>query len=75
MNKFEVLAETTIWDCGYNVPNHTYLEKSGKIFAYIQNGRGLPPVYFNKPMTFSKKGRKFVKLKGMPFNLSMVNIA
>ena len=71
---FQAFLETTDWSSNsYPVPNNTYLLKDSKLFAYIKAGFGTPPVYLKKPMVFDKRGRTFVKLSGMPFNLNRVN--
>ena len=75
MTSVQVLHETTKWDTksiGYKVPNHIYLVRGNQILAYIQEGRGLGPIYFRQPMNFDRRGRTFVTLKGCPFDLSKV---
>lgn len=58
----EYLQETTDWDCGYNVANHTYLIQAGKMHGYIKAGTDRV-ILFTKPLFFSKKGRTFKKVK------------
>ena len=70
--KFDVLFETTVWKTGYDVPNHTYLVNGTKAYAFIR--RGEKPIYFSKGLHFDKRNRSFMKLKGNPFNLTIVNV-
>lgn len=59
----EILKEITIWDCGYNVPNNTYLlNKVGKLVAYIKAGDTVINE-LKTPLEFSKSRRKFIKIQ------------
>lgn len=55
------VRETTKWDS--NVPNHRYILSDDRMmmFGYIKCGDRLPTL-FNKPMSFSAKGRSFTVL-------------
>lgn len=61
MVPMETLKETTEYNCGYRVPLHTYLLKAGKMVGYIKEGT-TEVIEFTKPLFFSKKNRKFVKV-------------
>jgi hypothetical protein len=57
----ELLKEITKWPD--NTPNHSYkLNDAGKLQAYRKTGTK-EWFTFNKPLPFSKSGRKFVRLK------------
>ena len=60
----QYLQETTDWssaDC--KIPNHTYIFDDDKCIGYIKAGT-TEEIMFSKPSTnFSKKGRKFKKVK------------
>ena len=60
----EALKEITDWsNCGCNPPNHTYfLNAQGKLVGYKISGEDKYET-FDKPKTFSKSRRKFIKLK------------
>ena len=58
----EVVQETTAWD----FPNHTYLLEGSKMLAYIKAGTK-KPIYLKHPMSFDKRGRKFIAVKKNPF--------
>lgn len=60
----EFLRETTIWNTGYSVPNHTYILDGSKLLGYIQKGK-TEPFMFSKPQSFSKSGRKFEKVDNL----------
>jgi hypothetical protein len=62
----DAVKETTVWTDGSNC-NHTYLLNGDKMVAYIKQGSS-EPFYFSKPITISRSGRKFEKLKDNPFN-------
>ena len=54
------LKEVTDW--GDTTPNHIYIlsdKKSTKILGYIPDRGSI--IMFDKPMTFDKRGRKFVE--------------
>jgi len=55
----EILQEKTDWD----YPNHSYVIRDGKMLAYLREGSDTWTV-FSKPLSFSKKGRLFTKIKG-----------
>lgn len=57
----EVLQEITEWPDA--TPNHSYVVKNGKCIAYCRAGAKEWYVH-KKPLTFSKTGRKFTKIKG-----------
>lgn len=61
--------ETTVWNAGYPVPNHTYYmaDDRSKAVGYIPAG-GSRFVKFSKPLAIDTRGRKFVVLpkKGEP---------
>lgn len=59
------VREITQWNME-GQPNHTYLLDGDKIMAYIPNGK-TEPTYFNRPMKFDRRGRKFTELKVNPF--------
>lgn len=61
----EAVVETTVWTDS-NGANHTYLLDGTKIVAYIQVGSTVP-VYFKKPITIDKRGRKFTTVNPNPF--------
>jgi len=55
----EMLQETTDWE----FPGHVYLlNEAGKLNGYIKKDRN-DIVWFKKSLSFSKRGRKFRKLK------------
>jgi len=55
----EMLQETTDWE----FPGHVYLlNEAGKLKGYIKKDHD-DIVWFKKPLSFSKRGRKFRKLK------------
>jgi len=58
----EYLKETTKWDCGYNVINHTYILQRGKMIGYIKAGT-TEEIRFTKPLYFDRKNRTFEKVK------------
>ena len=58
----QAIREITEWTEIDFQPNHTYLlNMAGKAVAYIKNGTN-EPIFFNKPMFFSKSYRKFEKV-------------
>jgi hypothetical protein len=57
----EVLQEVTEWPD--QTPNHSYVIKNGKCVAYRRQGANEWHLH-NKPLQFSKTGRKFTKIKG-----------
>ena len=61
--------ETTVWGDNSAV-NHTYLLEGDKMVAYIRQGT-TEPFWFNKPITFSRTGRKFQPVPDDLFNSSM----
>lgn len=61
--------EITEWAEGSTV-NHVYLIEGDKFLAYIRQGT-TEPFWFSKPITFSRKGRKFVAVDDDPFMMSM----
>ena len=65
----EAVQEVTVWETVKQI-NHTYLLDGDKLHAYIKMGT-TEPIYFNKPMRFDKRGRKFVKLKTNPFKVTV----
>ncbi len=65
----EAVQEVTVWETVRQI-NHTYLLDGDKLHAYIKMGT-TDPIYFNKPMRFDKRGRKFVKLKVNPFKVTV----
>ena len=58
------LKEITKWsECNYDQPNHTYfLNDAGKMVGYKISGEDTFKI-FDKPLSFYKSGRKFIKLK------------
>jgi hypothetical protein len=60
----QALKEITDWsECKYNQPNHTYfLNDQGKLVGYKLAGEDVFTT-FAKPLSFTKTGRKFIKLK------------
>lgn len=57
------LLEITEW--GDNTPNHIYIfenKKSSKCMGYIKNSTK-EIKFFNKPLSFDKKKRKFKEIK------------
>lgn len=63
----EAYLETTVWEDGSKNINHTYYLEGDKMLAYIRYGT-TEPFWFNKPITISRKGRKFVKVNGDNFS-------
>ena len=61
----EFLKETTVWKTDYRVPSHTYIVDGAKAIGYIPEGQDAP-VMFRAPQSFSKTGRKFTKVQGVP---------
>jgi hypothetical protein len=61
----EAVVETTVWNDSNNA-NHTYLLDGTKMVAYIKVG-STTPIYFKKPITIDKRGRKFAPVKPNPF--------
>ena len=60
---FEILKETTEWECDYVVPNHTYLiGKSGKILAYENYFTG-EIITLKSNLKLDKRRRSFIKVK------------
>jgi hypothetical protein len=58
----QVLRETTDW----NFSNHDYLlGPGGKLIGYRRDGDTGWQI-FKKPLSFSKRGRSFIKLKETP---------
>lgn len=62
----EAYLETTHWDDGSKNINHTYYLDGDKMLAYIRYGTS-EPFWFNKPITISRSGRKFVKVDSAAF--------
>ena len=61
MTKYNALQEITEWDMDFQ-PNHTYfLNKAGKMVAFIKKGTS-EIIYNKKPMSFSTTRRKFKKI-------------
>ena len=62
-----VVLETTKWDCGFPVPNHTYfINKSrDRLFGYLPFGK-TDPQWYPEPRSFNAKGRKFLVLEEQP---------
>jgi hypothetical protein len=63
----EAVKEITEWTDGSKC-NHTYLLDGTKMVAYIPFGKTVATVFKN-PITISKSGRKFEKLKVNPFKV------
>ena len=58
----KALKEITKWDCEGTIPNHTYLiNDAGKMVAY-RNTNTKEVKFFNKPLTFDQRYRKFTKV-------------
>lgn len=56
-----LMVETTKWDC----PNHAYIvenKQCGKMIGYIKQGTD-QPIFFSKPLTFSRTRRTFKEIK------------
>lgn len=60
---YEILRETTEWNCDYNVQNHTYLfNASGKVVAYAKASDN-QLVQLKNPFRLDRRGRQFIKVK------------
>lgn len=58
----EIIKETTIWNCGHAVPNHTYLlNNKGKVIAYAKESDG-SIIQLKSGFTLKKSYRKFIKV-------------
>ena len=58
----EIIKETTIWNCGHAVPNHTYLlNNKGKVIAYAKESDG-SIIQLKTGFTLKKSYRKFIKV-------------
>lgn len=68
----QAFQETTKWE-DPKQPNHIYLMESDRAYAYLRAGSKIP-FYFSKPMQISKRGRKFVPLFVMPFDLTKFDV-
>lgn len=57
--QIDVLQEVTEWE----IPNHTYHvdQHAGKMIGYVKTGT-TQLITFTKPLTFSKRFRKFKKI-------------
>lgn len=63
MEFMEIVKETTIWDCGYKVCNHTYLlSKSNKVLAYADERNG-EIIKLKSQFVLDKRYRKFESVK------------
>jgi hypothetical protein len=53
--------ETTVWDCEYRQPNHTYLmsDSMSKIYGYFKWNNPNDFTMFKNPIRFDKRYRKF----------------
>ncbi len=53
--------ETTIWDCDYKQPNHTYLmsDNKEKIFGYFKWHNPKDFMMFKNPIRIDKRYRTF----------------
>lgn len=59
----EIMKEITVWDCEYNVPNHTYLfNDSGDIIAYLNIVTDKVTV-LKTPLKFDRRYRKFIRVE------------
>jgi hypothetical protein len=59
------LKEVTEWECGYRVPQHTYILDKNVLVGYIKEGTN-EKIFFKSPSKqWSKKGRKFKEIKGL----------
>jgi hypothetical protein len=59
---FKILKETTVWNCDYSVPNHTYLiNPKNKVIAYLSD---LDNTIHQLKSSFelNKKYRKFIEV-------------
>lgn len=58
----EIIKETTIWNCGHAVPNHTYLlNNKGKVIAYAKESDG-SIIQLKSGFILKKSYRKFIKV-------------
>lgn len=57
----KILKEITVWNVPYRQPNHVYMMKGDKIYAYSKWGDGAPE-YSKTPLRMDKRGRKFVEV-------------
>ena len=62
MGMSEILKETTVWDCEYRQPNHTYLlDNKGNIIAYAKWHGDEIEVSKSGRIKIDKRYRTFVK--------------
>lgn len=59
------VREITDWNSRYN---HTYLLDGSRAVAYIPSGTVIVK-YFDRPIPFDKKGRKFEEVRPNPFSV------
>jgi hypothetical protein len=58
----EIIKETTIWNCGHAVPNHTYLlNNKGKVIAYVKESDN-SIIQLKSGFILKKSYRKFIKV-------------
>jgi hypothetical protein len=71
----EIVKETTFWDCGYNVSNHTYLlDNKGKVIAYADESTD-KIIQLKNGFVLNKRYRKFIKVDHVGLSkLSTVNL-
>lgn len=57
------LQEVTEWNASYTVHNHIYYvnDRQSKMVGYIPNGSKRVK-FFSKPISFDRRGRKFIKV-------------
>lgn len=64
-NTIKVLKEVTEWDVPYRQPNHTYLIKDSKVYAY-KKWHGDEIQFFKIAKPLDKRYRSFKELKFIP---------
>lgn len=70
-----VLQETTVWNAGYEVPQHIYFTDNSKshMYAYINCATNEGTI-FKAPIPISTKGRKFELIKEFELELSGIPV-